>query len=93
MITWNPLKLFRYYRAFNRLKEADMGKWNSRKLVVALLTTVFLWANAEGKLGLDEGSVNTLVLNVAVPALSAVYIFIQGLVDREEKKNGVKPPA
>ncbi len=70
-----------------------MGKWNSRKLVVALLTTVFLWANAEGKLGLDEGSVNTLVLNVAVPALSAVYIFIQGLVDREEKKNGVKPPA
>jgi hypothetical protein len=100
MITWNPFKLLRYRRAWNRLKEIDMEgikKWNSRKLVVALVTASLLWLSSEADLGLKEGDVAPLATTIAEYVLKAlggivgiVFMIVQGRVDREEKKNGSK---
>ena len=81
--------LWRYYKLWkiwNKVKESDMSKWNSRKLVVLIVGSIISWVVAESGAEIDEATKVELVEKMIVPALTAIYLFVQGLVDRESAK-------
>ncbi len=90
-MTKNPLKLFRYWRAWNRLKGVNMEgvkKWNSRKLLVALVMNTLVWVVTSADLGLGESELAPIV-EVVVDGLlwlgaiigNIFYMRAQGKVD------------